>query len=264
MDLGLQERVALVCGGSSGLGRAIAEGLAREGARVALNGRDEAKLAVAAGEIERVHGADRAVGLAADVGVREEAEALVRRAAEWRGRLDVLVCNAGGPPAGPFAAHDAEAWASAVALNLLSTVHLCRAAVPRMREHGWGRIVCITSVAAKQPLAGLILSSTARAGVLGFAKALADEVAPDGITVNVLCPGLFATDRVRRLNEARAAQSGRPVAAIEAEGIAAIPMRRLGRPEEFAAAALLVASDAGAYITGTALSVDGGLTRSIL
>src|SRR4051794_10927546 len=179
MELGLRERMALVCGGSSGLGRAIAEGLAREGARVALNGRDEAKLAGAAEEIERAHGAGRAVGLAADVGVREEAEALVRRAAEWAGRLDILVCNAGGPPAGPFDAHDAEAWSSAIALNLLSTVHLCRAAVPLMRERRWGRIVCITSVAAKQPLPGLILSSTARAGVLGFAKALADEVAPD-------------------------------------------------------------------------------------
>jgi 3-oxoacyl-[acyl-carrier protein] reductase len=197
------------------------------------------------------------------VSVPADAEALVQRVAREMGRLDIVFCNAGGPPAGPFSDHAADAWRRALDANLLSAVHLARAAVPLMRRAGWGRIICLTSIAAKQPVPGLILSTTARAGVLGFAKALADELAPDGITVNVVCPGYIATERIVELTDARAAQETRTPGAVMDELVAAIPMARMGRPEELAAAVAFLASAPAGYITGAVLQVDGGFTRSI-
>src|SRR5881628_1557330 len=185
MDLGLAKRVALVCGSTRGIGRAVAKALADEGANVAINGRNAP------------------APFPADVSVPAEAERLVRDVAKQFGRLDILFCNAGGPPAAPFKDQPAEAWQRAIELNLLSTIHLARAAVPIMRKAKWGRIVCLASIAALQPLPGLILSSTARAGVLGFAKALSDEVAKDGITVNSICPGFIDTERVKELQRAK-------------------------------------------------------------
>src|SRR5574342_887750 len=146
---------------------------------------------------------------AADVSVPDQAERMVHDVARELGRLDVLFCNASGPPAAPFKDQPREAWHRAADLNLFSTVHLAAAAVPIMRKAQWGRIICLASVAAKQPLPGLILSTTARAGVLGFAKALADEVAADGITVNCVCPGFIATERIAEITEARAAREKR-------------------------------------------------------
>src|SRR6266508_3309781 len=165
MDLGLSGRVALICGGTRGIGHAVANILTEEGAQVAINGRDP-----------------KTAPFPADVTVPAQAERLVQDVAKKFGRLDILFCNAGGPPAAPFKDLPAEAWQKAIELNLLSTIHLARAAVPIMAKAQWGRIICLVSVAAKQPLPGLILSTTARAGVLGFCKALADEVAGDGIT----------------------------------------------------------------------------------
>jgi 3-oxoacyl-[acyl-carrier protein] reductase len=236
MDLGLTGRVALVCGSTRGLGRAVAKALAAEGARVAINGRTNAPFP-------------------ADVSVPEQATALVHRVAEEFGRLDILFCNAAGPPAGRFEDQPADAWQRAIELNLLSTVHLARAAIPIMRKAKWGRVICLASVAAKQPLPGLILSTTARAGVLGFAKALADEVAPDGITVNSVCPGFIATERIDELTKSRPD--------MMKQMIAGIPMGRIGNPEELAAAATFLASERASYITGAAIQVDGGFTRSI-
>lgn len=261
MDLGLRDRTALICGGSSGLGLAIARGLLAEGARVALNGRDPVRLEQA---LAALGAGERATAFPADVSRPVEATALVNQVHARYGGPDIVLCNAGGPPAGPFEAHDADAWQRALEVSLLSTVHLARAAVPHMRAAGWGRILCLTSVAARQPAPALILSTTARAGVLGFAKSLSDEVAADGITVNVLCPGYFGTDRLASLAAGRGAAQGRSGAEVLAEMGAAVPIRRIGTPEEFAAAALFLASEPARYITGTALSVDGGLTRSIL
>jgi 3-oxoacyl-[acyl-carrier protein] reductase len=238
VDLGLEGRVALVCGATRGIGRAVAKALADEGARVAVNGRDPAT-----------------APFAADVTVPQQAEALVHRVAQELGRLDILFCNAGGPPAAPFHDQPAAAWQRALELNLLSTINLARAAVPIMRKAQWGRIICLTSVAAKQPLPGLILSTTARAGVLGFAKALADEVATDGITVNSICPGFIATERVAELTKAKPD--------MMKQMLAQIPMRRIGNTEELAAAATFLASERASYITGAVLQVDGGFTRSI-
>jgi len=262
MDLGLAGRVALVCGSTQGLGRAVAQILAREGARVAVNGRHADAATRAADQLTAETG-QRVAPFAADVGVPAQAAGLVERVHHELGRLDVLFCNAGGPPAAPFNNQSAEAFQQAVELNLLSVVHLCRAAVPLMRTLRWGRIVCLASVAAKQPLPGLILSTTARAGVLGFAKALADEVATDGITVNVVCPGFIATERIAELTETRAKREQRASQDVMRELVASIPMARMGRTEELAAAVAFLASERASYITGAVLQVDGGLTRSI-
>jgi 3-oxoacyl-[acyl-carrier protein] reductase len=266
MDLGLTGRVALICGGSSGLGYAIAARLLEEGAQVALNGRDPDKLEAATQRLRRnSHGSDAQIlAFAADVGDAAAATTLVARVHESMGGPDILLCNSGGPPAGPFENHTPDVWQQALDVSLLSTVHLCRAAVPHMRAAGWGRILCLTSVAAKQPSQSLILSTTARAGVLGFAKALSDEVAAAGITVNVLCPGYFGTDRLHHLAEVRASASGRTTDDVLGDMARTVPLGRLGLPDEFAAAALFLASDPARYVTGTALSIDGGLTRSIL
>ncbi|MGH7646103.1 MAG: SDR family oxidoreductase, partial [Gemmatimonadales bacterium] len=191
------------------------------------------------------------------------AEQLVQRVVKELGRVDVLFCNASGPPAGAFKDQPRDAWHRVLELNLLSMVHLARAAVPVMRKLQWGRIICLASVAAKQPLPGLILSTTARAGVLGFAKALADEVAQDGITVNVVCPGFIATERIAELAQTRAKREQRPQEEIVKEMAADVPLGRMGKPDELAAAVCFLASERASYITGAVLQVDGGFTRSI-
>lgn len=263
MDLGITGRVALVCGSSAGLGRAIADALAAEGCRVALNGRDEERLNHAVALLAQRHETEIA-GFRADVSFPAQAADLVDQVRQRFGSVDILVCNAAGPPAAPFDATPGESWQMALELNLLSTVHLCRAAVPLMRTRHWGRIICLTSVAARQPIQGLILSTTARAGVLGFAKCLSDEVAMEGITVNAVCPGYMHTDRVTDLVEQRAAQTKRSANQILAGYVADIPSGRMGQPEELAAAVAFLASEKAGYITGVALQVDGGYIRSIM
>jgi 3-oxoacyl-[acyl-carrier protein] reductase len=263
MNLNLDGRTALVCGSSSGLGLAIARALAREGAAVALNGRDADRLARAV-ETVTADAPGRVDGFQADVSVPADVRELTDCVAERLGTIDILVCNAGGPPATQFREAPEESWGEAVELNLLSTINLCRAVVPGMASRKWGRIVCLTSVAAKQPLGNLILSTTARAGVLGFAKSLADEVAADGITVNSVCPGYMRTERVDELIDRLAEQRSTTTEAVHAELVAAIPIGRMGEPAELGAVVAFLASDPASYITGVALQVDGGFVRSIL
>ena len=263
MDLKLAHRAALVCGSSSGLGLAIGEGLAREGCRVALNGRDPDRLENAVRSVTAA-ASDDVIGIPADVSDPAAVATLIAAVEQRFGQLDILVCNAGGPPATSFRSAAPESWQAALDLNLLSTVNLCRAAIAGMRERGWGRIVCLTSIAAKQPLGDLILSTTARAGVVGFAKALADEVAAEGVTVNVVLPGYMRTERVQELQRQRAATIGQPAEEITRRLVENIPMKRMGEPAELAAVVTFLASDRASYVTGTALQIDGGFIRNIL
>jgi 3-oxoacyl-[acyl-carrier protein] reductase len=263
MDLGIAGKAALVCGSSAGLGRAIADALATEGCRVAVNGRDEERLNHAVTLLAQQHDTEIA-GFRADVSVPAQATELVEQVAGRFGSVDILVCNAGGPAATPFAQTPVDSWQAALDLNLLSAIHLCRAAVPIMRQRRWGRVICLTSVAARQPIQGLILSTTARAGVLGFAKCLSDELATEGITVNAVCPGYMHTDRVTDLVEQRAAQTKRDTNQVLAAYVADIPAGRMGEPYELAAAVAFLASEKAGYITGVALQVDGGYVRSVM
>jgi 3-oxoacyl-[acyl-carrier protein] reductase len=241
VDLGIAGKRAAVAGASAGLGFASAAALAAEGVRVAICGRDAAKVAAAT---ERL--GEPAVGLTLDVGSQAGGRAFVEQAAEvLGGPVDILVANAGGPPPGTFASTDDDAYAAALQLNLLSTVGMCRAAVPAMQAAGWGRVVAITSVSVRQPIGNLILSNTARAGVTGFLKTLALEVVGDGITVNSVQPGLHATDRLK---------------ALHGDGP---PPPDAGRPEDFGAVVAFLCSDHARFITGTALPVDGGAYKGL-
>jgi len=177
--------------------------------------------------------------------------------------VDILVCNAGGPPSGVFDEFSPEQWRQAIELNLMSTINLCRAVVPLMQKQRWGRIINITSVSAKQPIDGLILSNMSRAGVLGFSKSLANELARDNITVNCVCPGYTRTERVQELANRMAQRESIAVEAVFQRWEANIPMRRLGEPPELAALVVFLASERASYITGTAIPVDGGYIKGL-
>ncbi len=263
MDLGLQGRVAAVAASSSGLGRAVAQGLAEEGARVVLCSRDETRVRTAAEEIAATTGAET-FAMVADVSREEEARRFVREAAERWGRLDILVTNAGGPPPGAFAELGEEEWQRAFELNLLSSVRMIREALPYMCQARWGRIINITSTSVKAPIPNLLLSNSMRAGVVGMAKTLSLEVAADNILVNNICPGRLDTDRVRSLDEDRARRSGKSVEEAKQENLSQIPLGRYGEPRELANLAVFLASDAASYITGTTIQVDGGALRNLL
>jgi 3-oxoacyl-[acyl-carrier protein] reductase len=262
MDLGLRDRVALVTAASKGLGKATAMELAREGARVAICARKEATLRATAKEIEKATGSP-ALPIVADVGKAEDVERLIQTTVDHFARLDILVTNAGGPPAGYFLDLDDDAWHAAVELTLMSVVRLCRTAVPHMRQNGWGRIVNIASISVKQPIDNLLLSNALRAGVVGLAKTLSNQFAGDGITVNSVCPGYTRTDRVTELNAARAQELGISVKEVERQTTANIPMGRLGEPEELAALIAFLASERAGYITGTAIQADGGYVKGL-
>lgn len=262
MDLGLKGRSALICGASSGLGYAVAEALAREGCKVAINARTAGSLRAAADKLRSETGAE-AVALPADVSVAKEAEQLVKDAAKAFGKLDIVMANAGGPPAGPFLSHDHATWVKALETNFLSTVSLFRAALPGMLDRKWGRLMVVTSLSALEPIAGLILSSGSRPGVLGLVKGLSDEVAPHGVTVNAFCPGMFGTARLDELWEARAKAAKSTIDEAKQKAIAGIPVGRLGDPAEFGALAAFVASERAGFITGQALRIDGGAGRAI-
>jgi 3-oxoacyl-[acyl-carrier protein] reductase len=259
VNLGLDDKVALVCGASRGLGRAIADELAAEAATLALCSRDLERLEAVACEL----GPD-VLAVPADLAVASEPTRVVEATLERFGRLDVLVTNTGGPPAGTHDTLTLEDWDAATALLLRSTVELATAALPGMKERGWGRILAVTSVAVKQPVDNLILSNSLRAAVTGYAKTLAREVAPHGVTVNTILPGYTATERVTELNRANAEREGVDVAEVETRLVSSIPLGRLAEPEEFAALAAFLASERAGYITGGAFAVDGGWLRGLL
>lgn len=263
MDLGLKDKVALVAASSRGIGRAVASALAAEGAHLVMCARGQAALDQAVADISRASNV-RIVARAVDLSIMVEIEALAQAAIDAFGRVDILVTNVGGPPAGRFESHDRDAWQQAAHQNLDSVVELCRAVLPSMKENGWGRILNITSIAAKEPVDNLILSNTMRAAVTGFARTLANEVARYGITVNNVLPGYTRTERLESLAARQAEAQGKSTQDIIDGWASAIPMGRVGTPEEFAALVAFLASESASYITGTSIPVDGGRVRGLL
>ena len=264
MDLGLKGKIAVVAASSKGLGKATAQTLAREGALVTVNGRDAVTLKATADGIRAETGAD-VIEIVGDMTNPDDVTRLINETVEKRGGLDILVCNAGGPPSGTFSNFpEDQPWLDAVNLNLMSTLRLMRAAIPHLEARGGGSITNIVSTSVKQPIGHLILSNTARTAVIGLAKSVSLEYAEKNIRVNNVCPGSTLTDRITSLAKNRAEKSGRSQEEILAEDAAAIPMGRLGTPEEFANVVVFMASPAAAYVTGTTLQVDGGNVRSLL
>lgn len=263
MDLGIRDRVALVAAGSKGIGFAAARELALEGARVFLCSRDEKRASEAAQKIHDETGSTVA-GIGADVTDDKAVERFVNLAHERGGRVDILVTNAGGPPAATFEQTDLEMFRKAFELNALSAIRLAKLVLPGMREQRWGRIVNITSISAKQPIEGLILSNTVRAGLTGWAKTVATEVASDNVTVNNVAPGYTLTERQEELAQARSKSLGKSREEIIDSWATQGPMGRIGRPEEIAAAVAFLASERASYITGVTLQVDGGWVRGLL
>lgn len=263
MDLGIEGKVAAVGGASTGLGKAVAWALAREGARVAICARNGERLENTGLALNRASGREifaYPCDLATEFGPREFVEATVKQL----GRLDILVCNAGGPPATVSSSTPPEAWSKALDLSLLSTIRLSQAAIPYMRRQSWGRIICLTSVSVKSPLPGMVLSNTARPGVVGYAKTVAEEFAAAGITVNVVCPGYMATDRLNELMEKRSRDSGASVDDVLSQTVANIPAGRLGNPKELGDLVAFLASERAGYITGATIQIDGGYVRGLL
>jgi 3-oxoacyl-[acyl-carrier protein] reductase len=262
MDLGLNGRVALVAAASRGLGFAAALELAREGARVFLCSRDEEHARAAAEKIE-VETGTKCVGVRADVTSDEDALRFVKLAQEQAGRIDICVTNAGGSPSSTFATTDLEMYRRAFELNALSAIRLAQLVFPSMRAQRWGRLINITSISVKQPIDGLLLSNTVRAGLTGWAKTLSTEVAADNVTVNNVAPGYTLTERQDELAAARGSAVGKSKEEMMEGWAGQIPMRRLARAEEIGAAVAFLASERASYITGVTLQVDGGWTRGL-
>ncbi len=256
MDLGLKGKRALVLAASRGLGYACARGLAQEGCHLVICSRDEARITAAAEQIRKDTGA-KVEALAADVSNAAEAERLVGAAVSAHGGLEILVHNAGGPPAGPFTAVTEPQWKQAFEQNLMSFVRIVHAAVPEMKKAGYGRVLTIASSSIKQPIPNLVLSNAFRAGVWGLAKTMSQELAPDGILVNVIAPGRIATERIDELDRANAERTGKAVEDVKKASVASIPMGRLGQPEEFANLVVFLASERASYISGQGMFVDG-------
>jgi 3-oxoacyl-[acyl-carrier protein] reductase len=263
MDLGLKDRVAIVAAASRGIGFASARELAREGARVFLCSRNAEHAADAARRIHEETGADVA-GFACDVTNDSEVESFVNLTRERAGRIDICVTNAGGPPAKTFAEADLDLFRRAFELNALSAIRFAKLVLPGMLERRWGRIVNITSVSVKQPIDGLLLSNTVRAGLTGWAKTVSNEVAAQGVTVNNVAPGYTLTERQDELAEVRSKALGKTREEIIDSWATQAPMQRMAAPEEIGAAVAFLASERASYITGVTLQVDGGWVRSLL
>lgn len=263
MDFGLEGKVALVTAASKGLGRASAEGLAREGCDLIICSRNETEIQGVAERIRQETGR-RVVALAADVSRPADVQRVLDTTMEAFGGVDILVSNTGGPPPGLFMDFDDAAWQTAFDNLLLSAVRLSRGVIPSMKQRGGGRLLYITSGSVKQPIANLVLSNSLRAAVTGMMKSISTQHAKDGITANCVAPGRIDTDRVRFLDADAARRSGKDVAAVEAELSARIPAGRYGRAEEFGNAVVFLASSAASYITGSTLVVDGGNVNTLL
>jgi 3-oxoacyl-[acyl-carrier protein] reductase len=263
LDLGLQGRVAIVAAASRGLGRAVAEELASEGAYVAICARTASELEKTAAHIQKSTGREvfhQSVDVTNPAAVSQFVAAVENRF----GRIDICVTNSGGPPSKMFVDTNPEDWRTAVDLLLMSAVFFAMETLPRMQKNKWGRFITITSSAVKQPVDGLLLSNSIRAAVTGLARTLANEYAAHGITVNNVCPGYTRTARLDHLAATISARTGKEPEAVFADWTRQIPAGRIGTPQEFAAVVAFLASDRASYVNGTSLAVDGGMIRSLL
>ena len=262
MDTGLKNRVAIVAASSQGLGRATAEAFAAEGCRIAMCARNKETLGQAAEKIRQQYKAEvlsETVDVTDPTAVHNFVEAVVRQF----GGADICVTNAGGPPAKGFLAASLEDWRKAVDFNFLSTVYFAREVIPHMQRQHWGRIITITSVTTKQPVADLVLSNAVRAAVVGLVKSLANEFGKDGILVNNVGPGFTATDRLKELAKSRSVATGKSEREIFDGWAADAPLKRLGEPRELADTIVWLASERASYITGQTVLVDGGLYKGL-
>ncbi|HDM32187.1 MAG TPA: SDR family oxidoreductase [Deltaproteobacteria bacterium] len=262
MDFGLKDKIALVAGASKGLGLAVAEALGMEGAKVAICSRNKDNLEKARRGLEDL--GIEVFSIQADVSVPEQAQTFVTDSAKHFGGADILINNAGGPPAMLFEETDKDIWEQGFRLNLLSTIIMTRTVIPYMKEKMWGRIVNMTSIAVKQPIDGLIISNTVRSGVIGLAKTLSRELASYNITVNNVCPGYFLTSRVSGLANKIAEKTGGDPSDVIKTWEKDIPLARMGEPKELGALVCFLCSSSAAYITGTSIQIDGGLYRGLL
>ena len=263
MDTGLEGRAALVGGASKGIGKAAALGLAREGCKVAICARNAEALESAAAEIRAATGGE-VLAIVCDMSRYDDIKQAVAKAVETFGGLQIVVNNAGGPPTGTFDMLDEQYWQHALNQNLLSAVRTIREALPHMRRSGYGRIINVTSVSVKTPIDNLMLSNATRLGVIGMAKTLSREVAGEGITVNNVCPGNIATERLMSLIEERAQRQGATLEEAVRLEESRIPMGVLGEAEDVANLIVFLASTRARYITGTTIQVDGGSTTSVM
>lgn len=262
MNLGIEGRGAVVMASSAGIGRGIAAALAEAGAKVALSGRDAAKLSETVEALQARFG-DAVYGDALDITDGEALAAHLTIARERLGAVDILVTNAGGPPAGPAANLSEDALDRAYELTLKSAVRAIATVLPWMRERQWGRIIAVTSSSVREPIPNLVLSNIMRPALTGYLKTLAGEVARDGVLVNSVCTGAFETDRMRSLVAARAEASGTSLDAVMAQAGEALPVGRVGQPEEFGALVAFLASEQAAFLTGTAIPLDGGASHGL-
>ena len=263
MELGLKGRVAIVGGGSQGIGKAVAFALAKEGVNLSICARGEEELAKTSDEIREKTGA-KVIAVKADLTKSEDIDNFVKKTTETYGTVDILFNNAGGPPLKSFLETTDEEWDNAFNLNLMSSVRLSRAVIPYMRDKLWGRIINLTSVTVKQPLDKFVFSNSIRAGVVGFAKTLSNELAQFNITVNNVAPGFTLTKRLSEVFEKMADKNHVPVRRTVREVEDSIPMRRLATPEEIANVVVFLSSQCASYITGTTIQVDGGFVKGLM
>lgn len=262
VDLGLKDKVALIFAGSKGLGKSVALRLSEEGANVVIVSRNVENLESAKEEIFEKTGR-KVVAIPGDVTRKEEVDNIVSKTVKELGALHILFANSGGPPSGRFSDFTPEDYLKAINLNLMSTIYAVYAVTPYMKAQKWGRIIASTSVSVKQPLDDLILSNVARVGVVAFIKSVANELAPYGITSNVVAPGYTLTERIEELIKARMEKEGMSFEEAQQSFIKGIPMKRLGKVEEYSAVVAFLASEEASFINGTVIPIDGGFIKGI-
>ena len=261
MDFQIKNKTAIVCASSQGLGKAAAMELASEGVNLVISSRNKENLLSVKKEIETSTNS-KIVSIVADLNEPDDIDNLYNKAHSELGPIDILINNAGGPPPSNFESLNDEDWLKAFNLTMMSSIRLTKLVLPDMKERNWGRIINISSVSVKTPVPGLFLSNSLRLGVLGWSKALSDEVAPKGITVNSVCPGSTRTARITNILKSQSEATGKSLEEIESLAAAKIPMLRIGEQEDLAALIAFLASERASYMTGLAIQVDGGSART--